>query len=195
MKDAGLKLVRGQAVQYKQRGAFTVELAFILMMVSGLFWMQINNLMAVSNKGKLDRLSYSLVNILSERRQLFGDEGYMCKDRRKCHAVRDDLYKIATASMGRMSGGFKPDEFGMRIEELRKEGGRTKYEYLDKGNLSDCNLTTIQSKGDILPKTSRNRYLPMYNVILCYSTPADLIGAKDNNMLKVVSSSFTYARI
>ncbi|WP_299014186.1 tight adherence pilus pseudopilin TadF [uncultured Photobacterium sp.] len=179
----------------KQNGSFTVELAIILVFVSMAFHFQINNSIAISTKGKLDRLSYSLVNILSERRQLFNDEGDMCSDRRKCSAVLDDMLDIAKASLGRTSGEFNPDKLGIRIEELRKEKSNKFYTVRTAGSLDGCNLPSIQNNTSLLPKTSRNRHLPMYQVTLCYETPFNVTGIADGNLMRVVSSSFTYARI
>ncbi|WP_313885095.1 tight adherence pilus pseudopilin TadF, partial [Vibrio harveyi] len=102
------------------KGVFTMELAMVLVFVASLFVIQVNSTVAVSNRGKLQRISYSLATILSERKELFNDEGHMCKSEANCKEALRMLYSIAKASMSRMSGEFKPQKLGLQIEELRK---------------------------------------------------------------------------
>lgn len=53
----------------KQQGAFMVELALVLMFISGLFVVMANYVVAINTKGQLDRAVYSLATIMAERKQ------------------------------------------------------------------------------------------------------------------------------
>ncbi|MDW2173233.1 tight adherence pilus pseudopilin TadF, partial [Vibrio sp. 1567] len=57
----------------KQTGAFIVELALVLLFFGSIIAMHINYTIAVNKKGQLDRVVYSIVSVISERRQLFAN--------------------------------------------------------------------------------------------------------------------------
>ncbi|MEZ8321527.1 pilus assembly protein TadF, partial [Vibrio splendidus] len=48
MKDVHSKLVREQVVQVKQKGAFAVELAMVLVFASGIFVVVVNHMLAIN---------------------------------------------------------------------------------------------------------------------------------------------------
>ncbi|MDG2794076.1 tight adherence pilus pseudopilin TadF, partial [Vibrio parahaemolyticus] len=52
----------------KQTGAFIVELALVLLFFGSIIAMHINYTIAVNKKGQLDRVVYSIVSVISERR-------------------------------------------------------------------------------------------------------------------------------
>lgn len=56
----------------KQRGIFSIEFAIVGICFSLLLAFSGDVIIKLSIKGKLDRLSYSLVNVLKERTQLYG---------------------------------------------------------------------------------------------------------------------------
>lgn len=179
----------------KERGIFTIELAMILVFASGLFVMQVNSSISIANKGKLQRVSYSLATILSERKQLFNDEGDMCKNESNCTNAINMMLDIAKSSLSRMSGTFDSNKLGIQVEELTKVNNKVTYVKKTKGQIKDCNIVDISGSGHLLPKTSNDRYLPLYQVSLCYETPFNVLGVADNEMMNVVSSSISFARI
>ncbi|MGF1788354.1 pilus assembly protein TadF [Photobacterium swingsii] len=180
---------------YREKGVFTIELAMILIFASSLFVMQVNSSIAIANKGKLQRVSYSLATLLSERKQLFNDEGNMCKDETSCTKAINMMLEIAKSSLSRMSGKFNSDKLGIQVEELRRENNKISYTKKNSGLIKDCNIIDVRNSGHLLPKTSNDRYLPLYQVSLCYETPFNVLGVVDNEIMHVVSSSISFARI
>ncbi|CCN46126.1 conserved hypothetical protein [Vibrio nigripulchritudo MADA3029] len=178
----------------KQRGAFSVELALILAFVASFFALQVNFVIATSNKGQMDRLAYSLVSVLSERRELFRDEGNICQLPKNCNDLVAELHQVGVSAMKRMSNVFDSRRFGIRIEELVVYPDRTIYSKREKGYVG-CNFVPLDNVPEIIPTTSRNRKLPVYQVSLCYRTPFNILGATRGEFVNVVSSAFSFARI
>lgn len=166
----------------------------VLVLLTSMFAVQINAMIAITNKGKLDRVTYSLVSILAERKQFFSDEGDMCADSKNCQRVMSDLLKIAISSLGRMSGEFDEKKLSMQVEELRRVGSSRIYNKRIIGSVSGCHITSIK-KTNIQPKTTRTRYLPLYQISLCYETAFNVLGIRNDSMTNIVSSAFALARI
>lgn len=55
----------------KQKGSFVIELAFVLMFLCLLTLFTADIAMQLFTRSKLDRVSYSLVNVLKERKRLY----------------------------------------------------------------------------------------------------------------------------
>ncbi|MDP2574362.1 pilus assembly protein TadF [Vibrio sp. vnigr-6D03] len=178
-----------------QRGAFTIELALVLVFVTGFFVMQVNFLVATAKKGQMDRLAYSLVSVMSERRELFRDEGDICRYAGECELLAAELYAVGISAMNRMSNQFDSNKFGIRIEELVVYPDRQVYAMREVGWVTGCSFTPLREVDKIIPTTSRNRKLPVYKVSLCYRTPFNLLGASKGELLNVVTSAFSFARI
>ncbi|CCN71200.1 tight adherence pilus pseudopilin TadF [Vibrio nigripulchritudo] len=178
----------------KQKGAFTIELALILAFVAGFFALQVNYVVATAKKGQMDRLAYSLASVLSERRELFRDEGNICRRSGECNQLIEDMHSIAESAMTRMSNVFVPSRFGIRIEELVVHTAHARYVVKEKGYVG-CNFVPLSKLPDIVPITTRNRKLPVYKVSLCYQTPFNILGVARGEFVDMVSSSFSFARI
>lgn len=191
----------------KQAGAFTVELALVLMVFAGLFVAIANHLLAVDRKGQLDRATYSLTTILAERKQLFDANLDICAG--DCRETEHVSFSIVSASLKRMSQSFDKTKLGMRIDEIRLEekldsSGKLVYKRvqktLTKGAIHGCNFPdmsdmTKEKALELLPVTSRGRRLPMYQVSLCYETPLDVLGVATGEVVRIVSSSYSFARV
>ncbi|GAA5646284.1 MULTISPECIES: tight adherence pilus pseudopilin TadF [Vibrio] len=191
----------------KQKGAFAVELAMVLVFASGLFVVVVNYMLAINKKGQLDRAAYSLTTILAERKQLFNADLDICSG--NCNQTENTAYSIAAASMKRMIPNFDKTKFGMRIDEVRLDervlsNGKVDYvrrhKALEKGNVIGCNFPDMsdidKAKAiEMLPVTSRNRRLPLYQVSLCYETPVNILGVANGEVFRIVSSSYSFARV
>ncbi|SON52727.1 putative Flp pilus assembly protein TadF [Vibrio tapetis subsp. tapetis] len=207
MKDVHLRLARGRVVRVKQKGSFAVELAMVLVFASGIFLVVVNYMIAINKKGQLDRATYSLTTILSERKQLFDADMNICAG--NCRKTENTAFVIASASMKRMIPNFDKTKFGMRIDEIRLEedlsaGGKVNYrrvhKTLTKGNIHGCEFpnmsdVTKDKAIDMLPVTSKGRRLPLYQVSLCYEIPTNLLGVASGEVFRLVSSSYSFARV
>ncbi|ENM5775859.1 tight adherence pilus pseudopilin TadF [Vibrio mimicus] len=194
----------------RQRGAFMVELALVMVVFSALFAILINYSIAINKKGQLDRVAYSLTTILAERKQLFGSQFNVCNyGTSDCDRKINDLYALAASSMRRMLPTFDESQFGLRIEQVSidvedlpdgKVNYKKRYNKLEKGNVAKCAMGNAQSMSkqeaiDLLPITSRKRRLPLYQVSVCYSTPFNILGIGSGDVTHIVATSYSFARV
>ncbi|MEZ9069264.1 tight adherence pilus pseudopilin TadF [Vibrio atlanticus] len=191
------------AIRKKQQGAFMVELALVLVFFSSLLAIHINYTLAINKKGQLDRANYSLLTILSERRQLYTGELDMCGfEGAYCDTEITKFYDIAKSSLKRMIPDFDESKLGMRVAQISIEEGESKVNLNEqfRGRRDDCNFQNLQGitfehAKELLPTTTRNRRLPLYHLSLCYETPFNIIGAVRGEPIKIVTSSYSFARI
>ncbi|WP_390502603.1 tight adherence pilus pseudopilin TadF [Vibrio harveyi] len=187
----------------KQSGAFIVELALVLIFFGSIIAMHINYTIAVNKKGQLDRVVYSIVSVISERRQLFANELDICGAGDKdCETHMNNSFDMVKGMLKRTLPDFDENELGMRIIELsliekdKKLVRTTKLKGMTAGcNFPDLDRITKEKAKKLLPLTTQNRRLPLYHVSLCYKTPFNIIGLMRGDPIKVVTSSYSFARI
>ncbi|MDG3085985.1 tight adherence pilus pseudopilin TadF [Vibrio hannami] len=189
----------------KQKGAFVVEFAILSLFLGTLFLFSIDVAIKLSVKGKLDRLSYSIVSLVKERTQLYGGDFNITQ------AQADQLLIIANNSLARTFNEFDEDgngveeRFGMVIEELVDSGTGQEYAVFNLGNRIEGTVTgcvldqTLQDleQDDALRlsvETTWNRTSPMYRVTLCWDTEDLVSTVLDNGFSTVVSSSSVSGR-
>lgn len=103
--------------------------------------MHINYTIAVNKKGQLDRVVYSIVSVISERRQLFANELNICGENgRHCEAQVNNAFYMAKGMLKRTLPDFDASELGMRITELS----------LEERTLSSLRLPTSKAKQKIV---------------------------------------------
>ncbi|CAM3794676.1 hypothetical protein VA7868_03105 [Vibrio aerogenes CECT 7868] len=153
-----------------QRGNFTVEFAIIGVVLSLLLTFSADVIVKLSGKGKLDRLSYAMVNLLKERTQLY-EENYVPDQ----DSV-DLIVTIATGSLQRTMGRFNPLNFGYLIESVTFDAQQNAtYTTFPSGTASlsgiQCVLREPLSQMTYLSKmTTWGRRSALYRVTLCYNT-------------------------
>ncbi|MGL4372350.1 MAG: tight adherence pilus pseudopilin TadF, partial [Turicibacter sp.] len=104
--------------RYKENGTYIIELAITLCFLSSLLILFINHLLAFNKKGQLDRTAYSLVTLISERKQLFDGDLNLCSSDLLCENFARDLYRLAGASLSRVGNDFDEAKLGMRIDQI-----------------------------------------------------------------------------
>jgi len=169
-------------LKFKQRGTFSVELAIVGIFFSLLLAFSGDVIIKLSVKGKLDRLSYSLVNVVKERTQLY-DANYQLTAKEV-----DDIDTLAQRSLQRTFGAFEADNYGLLVEELS-------FEEVDKPNPiiaesrggMTCQVgQSIRDLEYLTVVSNRGREMPLYRVTLCYQTSnwiGDLLGKKFTNVM------------
>lgn len=188
----------------KVRGAFAVELALTLVFTSGILAIISNYLIAINKKGQLDRAAYSMATLVAERKELFGNDLNICAG--NCTRSRNELFSVVSASMQRMMPGYDASKFGMRVDAVYLNGtsGGSGYslstESLSAGTIASCDFPDVVSVTrtqalELLPETSQGTRLPLYQVSLCYETPFNVLGVVNNEIMRVVSTSYAFARI
>lgn len=193
-------------------GSFIIELAIVLVFASGFLVLLINHMIAFNHKGRLDRAAYSLVTVISERKQLFDGQLGLCVVNDTCDSVALDAFNLAAASLKRMNGSFDRSKLGMQFDEISMttftdENGdlvSTLNPVITQrfGNSSGCDFPGVsdvseQKAIELLPLTRVNLdfvRVPMYQVSLCYQIPLDLLGAPTGEFIHLVSTSFSFAR-
>ncbi|WP_186176345.1 tight adherence pilus pseudopilin TadF [Vibrio jasicida] len=194
-------------MKHKNKGAFIIELTMGLLFMAGISLTIVNNMIAVNYRGQLDRLSYSLATVLSERKQLFGEKKNICDT--DCESFVSDIYLLTSSSMRRMNSSFDESRLKIRIEQLSiivndDSPSNNVYELhrlvYEEGSSNNCELPdtsdiTHEEIINFLPITNQKNYLPMYQVSLCYETPFNIMGIGNNEVTYIKSSSFSFARI
>nr|PMI79656.1 ATP-binding protein [Vibrio lentus] len=162
----------------KQSGTFSVEFALLGVVFMTLLVMSGDIIIKLSMQGKLDRLSYSLVNVLKERTQLYGTDVNTLTRKDAITFIR-----VARKSLSRTTENYKKDNLSGTFEMLTFDtNGQSKVTELKRGG--GCTLTeNIQALEDLSMMTSWGRRATLYRVTLCYET--------DNWAGQLFNSDFT----
>lgn len=185
----------------KQSGTFSVEFAIIGVFFSIMLVFSGDIIIKLATKGKLERLSFSLVSILKERSALYGGE--FAPKNAVAEAEAKQLQAIAENSLSRTLGGWEASNFGILVEaqtytqatENASAKANTLQSYQKTGQvcLPIPTLDTLQS--NLTVKTSWNRQASVYRVTICYLTDnwfERISGTSFNNLVQ--SSSVMIGR-
>ncbi|PMH46900.1 hypothetical protein BCU68_01310 [Vibrio sp. 10N.286.49.B3] len=178
----------------KQKGTFSIEFAIIGVFFSLLIAFSGDVIIKLSVKGKLDRLSYSLVNILKERTQFYSSDPDFTADGKV-------LNKISKQSLQRTMPTFENSNYGLLIESLafydpddNSTYASPYYQSLERGG-NHCSVSdSLEDLESLAILSSWDRKVPLYRVTLCYETDnwiGDLLGTQFST---VSSSSFMIGR-
>jgi len=152
----------------KQRGAFAVEFSIVAAVFALILVFSGDIVMKLALKGKLDRLSYSLVNVMKERTQLYGESNDITR------AQAQDLNDIARGSLRRTLGSFDESRYGILIEEQGFDGvglsqakPLKRYQFGARPCLVKQDLAALKSMSVV---SSWGRQVPLYRITLCYQS-------------------------
>lgn len=168
--------------QKKEQGNFTVEFAIVAVFFSMLLVFSGDIITKLSVKGKLDRMSYSVANIVKERTQLFDESSF---------SITESEYKkadaIAQASLSRTLESFDSKLFGsvLEVQTFNNNFAPNDLQTFSSGNIA-CDIGDPLSP-DLSVITSWGRKATLYRITLCYETDnwfGELIGGE----FKVVNS-------
>lgn len=149
----------------KQRGNFTIEFALVGVIFSLLLVFSGDVIIKLSVKGKLDRLSFSLVNVLKERTQLF-DEDYQITS-----SEAKSINEIARNSLRRTLMTYENDRLGVLVEELTFSDIGTPNILKSFSYEGGCVVTNTLAELEYLSViTSWDRQASLYRVTACYET-------------------------
>ena len=148
-----------------QRGNFTIEFALVGVIFSLLLVFSGDVIIKLSVKGKLDRLSFSLVNVLKERTQLF-DEDYQITS-----SEAKSINEIARNSLRRTLMTYDNERFGVLVEELTFADIATPNILKSFSFEGGCVVAKTLAELDHLSViTSWDRQASLYRVTVCYET-------------------------
>nr|WP_159063831.1 tight adherence pilus pseudopilin TadF [Thaumasiovibrio occultus] len=151
----------------RQRGTFTVELALVAGVMIFVLAFTTDVVVNQSIKGKLDRMSYSLVNVLKERTQLYSNDDVVDD------LEIDQLYDIARDSLQRTMGQFDNALLGMYVEQQKFTNDDQPIEpqvgvHLFSRGANCLPPDTLRSQSDLSVVTTFDRRAILYKVTLCY---------------------------
>jgi len=172
------------AYNLKPRGNFTVEFAIVGLFFSLLLVFSGDVIIKLATKGKLDRLSYSLVSVLKERTQLYSGDEVLSTE-----AV--NLKTIAVNSLNRTFTNFEDEDFSMCVEGLTFDASN-----LAKPVNYSCSWTASETLAELstFSVITSMQQAPVYRVTLSYETDnwiGDLLG---ETFTTVTSSSVMVGR-
>ncbi|BDU39731.1 ATP-binding protein [Vibrio nigripulchritudo] len=172
------------SLRSNQVGNFTVEFAIVGAFVALLLVFSGDVIIKISTHGKLDRLSYSLVNVLKERTQLYDNDYRITQDEANA------IIAIGRNSLNRTIGGFNANRFGARVEELtfRSIGNPNPLRTFHIGGRRCQVSQTLDNMRDLSVVTSWERQATLYRITLCYETD-NWFGSLIGEQFTTVSSS------
>ncbi|WP_035415954.1 tight adherence pilus pseudopilin TadF [Ferrimonas kyonanensis] len=158
-----------------QRGAFAIEMAFVLAFLAMLFLFSTDLSQQLLNRTRLDRVSYSLVNVVKERTRFYaGREPVSQQD-------FDQLTQIAARLLARESVELS-DSFGIALQSL-VDGQPVRFSksYLDA--LPCLPEQDIQALTELVPENDAGKRYPLYQVTLCLNSQAWFDKAAGDHLL------------
>ncbi|MCF1428411.1 MAG: ATP-binding protein [Shewanella sp.] len=174
----------------KQRGNFTIEFALLAVVFATLLIFTADMVIKLSMQGKLDRLSYSAVNILKERTQLF-DTASTVVDA----ATAADLFTIVNNSLKRTSDNHQGKLLGATFESLTFADSQASPSLTQVSQGGGCQLAKdLDEFAHLSFMTSWGRRANLYRVTLCYETDNWAGELFDAQFTTVQSSSIMMGR-
>ncbi|MFV8433856.1 tight adherence pilus pseudopilin TadF [Vibrio owensii] len=146
----------------KQKGTFAIEFSIVAFVFAAVITFSMDVAVKLSDKGKIDRLSHSLVNVVRERTQLYAGV------EQPSDADADQIYQIAVASLEDSIPQFDPNKLGVNIDSGFYDDTEN-FVSLKRGGV-ECGVP--HSKQDFINHTvlkEDGTYHPIYNVNICYS--------------------------
>lgn len=179
-----------QNLKSKQRGVFSIEFAIIGLVFSLLLAFSGDVIMKISIKGKLDRLSYSLVNVLKERTQLYG------ADYQLTGSEVTSLNNIAKHSLTRTFSVFDASNYGFLVEELSFSDSETPNPMISeqRGTIRCRVDQSIDELEKLTVLSVRGRKMPLYRVAICYESNNWFGGLVGKSYTRVMSDSIVIGR-
>ncbi|MBN6075261.1 pilus assembly protein TadF [Aggregatibacter actinomycetemcomitans] len=171
-----------------KKGSVTIEFVFMLVLLTFVFAFLADFVMIRVTQGKLDNASYSLVNILRERAQLYDDDGTKALTQNDLNEY-EELAKLIL--FGDKKSGKK---VGVRLEHWWQKDGKSAMD--EKYNIQNCQpykkLDNQLAHLSPLSETVNKRKVPMYQVTLCVDINSffqSLVVKKENLSFGSLSSS------
>lgn len=177
-------------LKFNQKGAFVLEFSIVALFLGVLLMFTIDTAIKISTKGKLDRLSFSSVNLLKERTQLYDD------DYQTTSSDAQIIYDVVKGSFQRTQASFDSNKFGMLIEEQTYQTNGTPNALVTHNDGQTCQPAQTLSalEGDLSVVTSWGRQATLYRVTLCYETENLISNFTDTGFTTVQSSSVIVGR-
>ncbi len=152
----------------RQRGTFAIELALVASVMIFVLAFTTDVVLNQSVKGKLDRMSYSIVNIMKERTQLYAANDVIDSDQ------VDQIYEVLIQSLTRTIGSFEASQLGMYVEQQKFTADDVPIEpqvgvhLFSRGTLACNPPTSLRNQEMLSVVTTFDRRATLYMVTICY---------------------------
>lgn len=181
-------LSRTRSFISNKNGSVTIEFVFMLILLLFIFAFLVDFVMVRTTQGKLDNATYSLVNILRERTQLYDDKGTNALTAKDLQ----DFEKLAKLTLFGDVNSNK--QVGVVLEHWWQNDGIGASDV--QSNLPNCqpykkldnDLAYLSPYSEI----ANQRKVPLYQITLCVEVGSlfqSLIVKKENQSLGLLSSS------
>ena len=181
----------------RQSGVFTVEFALVASIIA-LFLVFISDVVTKqSMHGHLQRLSYSGVNVIKERTQLYTPELYPDEYVKISNIQTQQLFRLLQNSMQRTMSGFNPGAFGMYLEQVLFEDNdlsKPVPTVVNQPGMACTPRQKLESMTDLFLETSWGNAAPLYRVTLCYKSDNWFGALVDTEFTTVSASSIMIGR-
>lgn len=158
-----------KALHVNQHGNFIVEFAIVGVFFSLLLVFSADIVVKLAYKGKLDRMSYSAVNIIKERTELAGADKFDLRpDAEDVLGEFSLLYETVLSSLKRTSASFDENKFGFHLHVVNYDKERN----LDRHDNRGINCQPSKPRKELDFITTFGRHATLYQVTLCYDTPS-----------------------
>ncbi len=177
-------------LRFKQRGTFSIEFAIVGVFFSLLIAFSGDVIIKLSLKGKLDRLSYSLVNVIKERTELYAADYQLTAEE------TNDIDVIAKHSLQRTFSAFNQDNYGLLLEALSFQQVGQPYPVVsEKRGVVNCHIEkSISELENLTVVSNRGREMSLYRVTVCYETDNWIGNLLGQDFTHVMSDSVVIGR-
>jgi tight adherence protein F len=153
----------------KQAGVFIVEFALLATFMSLLILFTADVVIKQNMLGNLDKLSYSAVNLLKERNELYAGE----EEATEQEVI--DVRNLLVTSLSDSIGGFELNEFSLTFEQQLVDNDNHTATGPEFNLNGGCTINTslaslITAIPGLAPISNGGRRARVYQVTLCYNT-------------------------
>ncbi|MFH0273454.1 tight adherence pilus pseudopilin TadF [Vibrio jasicida] len=143
-----------------QKGAFTIELVFVLVALWGVYLFAADLSYQLLVRAKLDRSSFALVNVIKERTRYFDADVLAGKNLSVTNTDLEDLTQVASRMLD-----TTPDNVAIKIESLTNKANVAAFTS-SKFNKLGCETDSILAHADLAP-VEKGIVYPLYRVSVC----------------------------
>ena len=181
---------QASSFQQHQEGSFTIELLLVVIAVWGVYSFATDLSQQLLLRGKLDRSSFALVNVLKERTRYFNADISAGLKLEVSQRDLEDLKKVASRMLN-----IAEEDVAIKIESLINKVRTTQYAS-SRFNALNCRANSIVNQKTLAP-VEKNVIHPLYQVSLCIehsSWFAPLFNGGASTKIKIGSSSIISGR-
>ena len=187
---AGMRLKQISSIKKHQKGSFMIELLFVVIALWGIYLFSTDLSKQLLLRGKLDRSSFALVNVLKERTRYFNANISRGLKLEVSQRDLENLQKVASRMLN-----VAEDNVAIQIESLTNKTSTIKFTSGQFLALNCSSKPLIERK--TLAPVEKSIIYPLYQVSLCIehkSWFAPFFNGGVDTRLKIQSSSIMPGR-